>query len=604
MYVSSILLMITVFSATAEDISAKVNVKSGAIFVQKGDIKISNYNYHVFLNLNIEGIDNEFKHICEAFDTIKSLSMNDKQEDNEKNDVYFDMIKSNVDDYRNEFVDFVDSIPKRSRLKKSWFDGGGSILNTVFGVLDQNTLNNINKKFTIVDEQNNEIISKTMFIQKGLENRITANTRTIKNITAKIVTKMQEMIKESQKVEENVFKQIGVYHAKNQHMLMISEFSSAVLNARLDIAKYRQAIDRSVTHKLSYDVLKPEELITMLNKIKQKIEFPNEMIAPIDHNNLYIYYETITVAVFGNAQNINIVLKIPIVNKNLIFEMYEIQTIPIFWLQSGKFAKLNTEKYIYVNVKNSKYFSTTDPLECDGINICEYNGLIYDTTYETCEINLYLNRKTQMCDVDIVLSHKPHIVRTDFGIVYSVAGKEVVFILCNNRQGYVHTKNIELEHSGILKNCENCIIQGKSFISLPTQNAYLHNMSSNITTSHISQVIIEPMSFHYNNTNISTNTLREIISKIDVNEGHIIPIKRINNKIATELMFNQQFGYNAAISFSTAITFVIIGVVVCYFVYKKCKCVSGNVRRAEDITIRIDAIKDLPPPPADIVVEP
>ena len=63
-----------------------------------------------------------------------------------------------------------------------------------------------------------------------------------------------------------------------------------------------------------------------------------ELVAGAKRQNIFLYYELITVAMFGDSHSLRLVMKIPIRTTEQLFSLYELVALPEI-IAEGKFVR-------------------------------------------------------------------------------------------------------------------------------------------------------------------------------------------------------------------------------------------------------------------------
>ena len=100
------------------------------------------------------------------------------------------------------------------------------------------------------------------------------------------------------------------------------------------------------------NLLKPNVLQEMLKNVTMVLPEGREMIAGLNLNNMYLYYDMIQAMVLADVHSFKLVLNVPLKTVNRHFELYEIVVFPT-QLFNNTFAKFVVEEdyfAIYFNV--------------------------------------------------------------------------------------------------------------------------------------------------------------------------------------------------------------------------------------------------------------
>ena len=182
---------------------------------------------------------------------------------------------------------------------------------------------------------------------------------------------------------------IGMIQTK---IMLITEYNAQVKN-------FVRGFEHLQTGILSSDIISPSELKRSLNIIRDKLPREYELAT----HDLSFYYNNHLAYFQYTDKHLYLHLKIPLVQSNFIFDIYQIEVFPVPIDQAeGKGYSLTQLAYQYVLVDTSNMFyvlmSERDIDHCDRNVLvhCGKSFMKYRKSYLTCEWALWLNEQAEV----------------------------------------------------------------------------------------------------------------------------------------------------------------------------------------------------------------
>ncbi|XP_049867824.1 uncharacterized protein LOC126368021 [Pectinophora gossypiella] len=230
------------------------------------------------------------------------------------------------------------------RFKRGLIDPLGSLIKIITGNLDHNDalkydklLSELqgkqvdaNKKLTIISKMLHNLVNSSETLQENtliLEERLKRIERIVKNIATK----------ENNSVYATYV--LGMYN------LFISNFRSMYLT----ISEVETALAFSKVTILHQSIVNSTELLTLL----QSISKTDNLVYPVNENNLIKIERTIEVKAYVKGNQVTFLMEVPLIDNNT-YTYYRLYPLPIF-NQSINRTTLIVPKYPFLLVKGSTY---------------------------------------------------------------------------------------------------------------------------------------------------------------------------------------------------------------------------------------------------------
>jgi len=419
---------------------SEYSVREGLIFQTVANVQIKKFDFQIVLQLDVtpiiteySSLESQLRHLDLKVQEIDGLS------GGKSNHIkgLMSFLWQNVKQYQREIANFQSVLPRSiSRVTRGVCDTCGSGLNWAFGTMDNKDREKITQSLSTLESKQADdefIMGKTILLQKGLEKNVLENTQRIKNITLKFVAKWENYTELMKKFQTQQAREIEKIEVEAIFSSMAIELSQAISSARVELIKFWDAIEMSIRHKLSPNLITPQKFLAMLNKVQATLQSPDKMIVPVDTYSISTYYELANIASFAQDSIMHVVITIPISSHGSDYKKIYVTPFPMYWPQVDNFVLWKAQKYVLLNADSSDYYMPTDILTCMGTKVttvCETDNLKLHRSVNSCEVNVLLKNDTSFCHKQIVLSHAPYFKRLDKDILYSVQSKHQVSIVC------------------------------------------------------------------------------------------------------------------------------------------------------------------------------
>ena len=327
-----------------------------------GYSKLLHYVNLTEYSLSIDTISTNFQNLCKNVDT----------EDRFKN------IKLVTEKKLSNLIHILHALQPEYRQKRDIFDGLGTVIKTISGNLDNHDLKKINRAFSSINENENNLNEK-------FNEQIVINSQMLERvniITSHINSQQTDIESFLNTLKKSFQNEVNQY---NSDFSIHNIFFQLIYDIELLTDHLRDIEESIMLAKLkiiSKNILHPKELNYVYNILsKQDISIESEI-------NLY---ELLELNAYYNATNIVFVIKIPIFLKEK-YTIYHLKTIPFNFNQSI----LLPAPYLLTNGIQYQY-QTHNCVKIERLNICTETKL-QDVNKESC-INNILNHKLSNCTI-------------------------------------------------------------------------------------------------------------------------------------------------------------------------------------------------------------
>ncbi|XP_063230849.1 uncharacterized protein LOC134535580 isoform X1 [Bacillus rossius redtenbacheri] len=450
------------------------HLNSGILFEKQDSLIFSDNVYSIVLDFNLVQLENESKQLDVFLNKVISLNSghHDDEAWNQNFAFVVKQLQENFIAYKTETIALTSLLPHhRRRQKRGWFNFGGSILKTVFGTLDSHDLIVLEKRLKVVNENKDDISSSMlhhMIVVKNLEDRVINNTILIKNLALHYLNSHNEFYKALNSSIYEVWDKITLISWRIDLNTLFFRVSETLSSARLEISDLRQAIENSVHGQLSSTLLTPTVFIDLLFNIQQYIALPLHMLATISHDNLYMFYGLSKVQAIVYNGSLNVIVNVPLANKDISFEAYNIFAFPFFSSEFKHYLLLNVHDTLLVS-PDRKIFPpvfSSSLLGCKkyGVTLCSPTFPFFDAHVSNCEFNLFQGKPTyEICDKSFVSLDLPFLIKTNTLWLFTSNHSLDVTLLCRPTAESFPPLTISLMGSGYISNVSHCDIVSPFF---------------------------------------------------------------------------------------------------------------------------------------------
>ena len=126
-------------------------------------------------------------------------------------------------------------------------------------------------------------------------------------------------------------------HSHSEVYMAVRQLEFALLQLTQQVDELLAAIQYALQGKLPVTLIGPSVLHDIIRNVSFHLPEGYEPVAGAKRQNI-LYYELITVAMFGDSHSLRLVMKIPIRTTEQLFSLYELVALPEI-IAEGKFVK-------------------------------------------------------------------------------------------------------------------------------------------------------------------------------------------------------------------------------------------------------------------------
>ena len=228
----------------------------------------------------------------------------------------------------------------------------------------------------------------------------------------------------------------------------------------------------------------------MLHIILKNVSFnlPDsyDLVAGTRVENIHLYYDIIKVTAIANANQITMVMDVPLKTANRHFVLYRIFTLPTR-VANGTFIQYLPE-FLYIGINDIQHnyvlYTEAELNHCTKgiITVCPADKAIYSTCVVTCASSLFFQLPDShiSCPRKVLLNPQTPLLHHYESIwIYHLPEVQHVTLCCWNNPWTSTTTTLEV--NGIILNASRCLLTANKFQMLPellgNAQATLHNTS-------------------------------------------------------------------------------------------------------------------------------
>jgi hypothetical protein len=261
------------------------------------------------------------------------------------------------------------------------------------------------------------------------------------------------------------------------------ELEFTVLQLQQSVIQLQEGLEISAAGRLSSVLIPPHNLSKILQEVTLRLPQDISLIAGSNVENMYVYYEVATVQAYATAAAIRLIVRIPLRGADRVMTLFKNVPLPTYSEVLGRHIQIEPETSYLAVTENRQYYSlltTADLQQCKkgSVTICEATFPFIHKNQATCSSALYFGQTDfayKLCR-KLILNEKFNPVWIQAkGFhpfwIYSLPSATIVTKKCKVN-GTTQSSNIELSHTGILKEDINCQFYSEAFILLPVSDGY------------------------------------------------------------------------------------------------------------------------------------
>lgn len=348
-------------------------VKSMLLFEKQESVLVRERNWKVVVEINYENILSDSitidKLMLNFNKTLNILKEIQKVSDRELSIIDKHVLEDHISTY-DMFVKYkaevdgtIDLLPK-FRKKRGLINLGGTILNKLFGVMDDDDRDSIDKKFSELNDKTSLIVTdnkRELTIIKNLNAVTNNNTENINKIINHL--NMYDLISQ-RAFSQNLNNLTSTIHDIETYIQIagvLKNIENCILQATNKIFKLRTGLTTLFLGKLTSELIPEDQLLAILLDVEKHINNSYKLPFTVSKNKIINYFSILKEHTIIRDDQIIMILELPLLDKNAMYELSEIKSLPIFHKELNHFVVENIEKkYIAVNEGYDKYFYMTE----------------------------------------------------------------------------------------------------------------------------------------------------------------------------------------------------------------------------------------------------
>ena len=477
------------------------------------------------------------------------------------------------------------------RTKRSLLPFGGKILHWLFGVSTDSQFNKL--KATIADLSNSQ--NRVIHAFRESVSLINATHQDVKE-NRYVINKLVNATHTLRKDVKNLF--VILHFALEPDLVYLHTVallnditfivSSTLRSVYLYLNELSNQIYQSIEGNLSSFVIDPLKLSALLKQIKRSLPDDLNMPYSFKTSGFVDYYKYLPTMLVPDKNKFHVVTAIPIVSKNMYFDIYEAVSIPVPNEKVSFSLSYKLEsKYLALSSDGNYYtlFRPTDEIPCLGTPFCKFNTPLYRVHFApNCLISLFELSATwivQHCTKVFWNNTNVPIVKqlTENEYALSTSTNLELEKLCNgsaktiNLKPGIHYLNVEV----------GCSIKTKYFY-IPTYTAGKSDIQSSVKMSDVPKFSIpkmwpekpKPMTKDTENDAIMDIKYLGPIANLPL--SHIEQILEAHSKKSNLKLYWELF-LHKLLTYFLYLLIIVAAVMFCFYKKQKLrKCVFRNAK--------------------------
>ena len=113
-------------------------------------------------------------------------------------------------------------------------------------------------------------------------------------------------------------------HSQSEVYMAVRQLEFALFQLTEQVDELLAAIQYALQGKLPVTLIGPSVLHDIIRNVSFHLPGGYELLAGTKRQNIFLYYELITVAIFGDSHSLRLVMKIPMKTTEQLFSLHEI----------------------------------------------------------------------------------------------------------------------------------------------------------------------------------------------------------------------------------------------------------------------------------------
>lgn len=396
-------------------------LNKGVIFVNQGNFLLTTSHWTLVVDIPFDEFDSQLSQLKEHLQNLRQLIKAAQRKDVENTALlgslwnYTAIEAKNLDRMlKEQDVEYRDlkslvTLDIDLRKKRALIDLGGDLLKFLFGTATSKEVEDLNARIARIKTNQEKIV------------HILEAQTTVLNETLIAVKENRQRIKMLIQGQEHLIKTVHTYNYSFFFGTVLRNMEVAIAEFRSQITSLRAAIEVLEQGRLSSYFVPRRTLYNALVDINNHLPIDITLIEPLRRDNLFKYYQLISVTAIALPNTLRLFVDIPLMNPERFFDLFEVIGFPVYYSEISMFVYYRTEYNFIALSKNRQAYmllNTYEVLKCrtGTISICSPETAIWQSPYQSCEYALFLGLDAtvvQLCDKRLVPTHPPVFRRLD-----------------------------------------------------------------------------------------------------------------------------------------------------------------------------------------------
>lgn len=470
----------------------------GLYFVPQYWFSVSSETWNVVYNLPLKPLEDRMNVITKVWNEIQKS----KQQQNwlYVHEPRLDMLKHSWLKLTNLYVQLEHLLWHKHRTKRGLFNSLGKVVKFITGNMDADDADYYNAKLNTIALDNKNIYQLEREQLTLVQNTLWAVNKTTLNMQdnqSSLIKAHKYLEKVSLYNTERIKNLTLLYNRQTEIIEEIDIMQELIIETHEMLRTLYDSIDEARKGRLSSYLVKPVELLEILDSIKSSLHVGDSLPIEVTQENVYKYYSLVKVVAYFVNSDLRYVISIPLNHIARRYQLFKVIQVPeIQYSQDPKsqvYAQLfifpeKTTEYLAFSENLQYYILPTDRelskcTEPPNI-ICNDIHIIFPTrdtgaSHARCEVEVFRNLSSPHCNYKLVKLINPvweHIPYSNVWIFAAVPNNEHVTVTCKNDKGVMYyLTDLTLPSKGKLTLSPECMATGSSFTLLTQdtkQNTY------------------------------------------------------------------------------------------------------------------------------------
>jgi len=448
------------------------------MFLKKEDVILSNDAWRVATEINVDPyedavlvIRNDLRTIYESSKEFTSIN------EVRQIEVLLDKLETRIQDFRR-------LLPKPDS-RRGLMNIGGTALKALFGVATASDVLHLHQAVEELATRDTEIthslLNQLTYI-KSLDSSSRLQMQSLSNLSSVVKNFMIDSHDRFYETTRDILWLNVTVHSQSRVYMAVRQLEFALFQLTQHVEELLAAVQYALQGKLPITLIGPSVLHDIIRNVTFHLPEGYELLAGTRKENIWLYYEAITVAMFGDSHGLRLVMTIPVKTTEQLFSLYELVALPEV-IAEGKFVRYLPEyPFFGLSLSRRDYvlWSAADLQECSNGNpkVCPANVPIYDAKTPSCEASMFFQTSGEgnMCKRSLLLNYSTPTLRKHGEVwLYNFPRKQQVTIRCPHGTSWETYEKI-LFGSGLIHNATSCSIGTPEVRTLPElhRTSYMH----------------------------------------------------------------------------------------------------------------------------------